>query len=80
MRKTIRAAEAAGARSIVLGGGVMHQPGLIERIRQEVQALLNGYIQDPRIERSIDSYIVLPGLGDQSGVLGAIALSQSLAA
>jgi fructokinase len=61
---------------IVLGGGVMHQPGLIERIRQEVQALLNGYIQAPQIEHSIDSYIVLPGLGDQSGVLGAIALAQ----
>jgi fructokinase len=61
---------------IVLGGGVMQQPGLIERIQQEAQALLNGYIQDPRIERSIDSYIVLPGPSDQSGVLGAIALAQ----
>ena len=58
----------------------MHQPGLIERVRREVQALLNGYIQDPQIERSIDSYIVLPGLGDQSGVLGAIALAQQATA
>ena len=61
---------------IIVGGGVMHQPGLIERIRQNVQSLLNGYVQDPQIERLIDSYIVLPGLGDQSGVLGAIALAE----
>jgi len=71
---------ALSPQRIVLGGGVMHQPGLIERVRREVQALLNGYIQDPQIERSIDSYIVLPGLGDQSGVLGAIALAQQATA
>ena len=57
----------------------MHQPGLIEQVRREVQALLNGYIQVPQIERSIDSYIVLPGLGDQAGVLGAIALARQAA-
>jgi fructokinase len=57
----------------------MHQPGLIERIRQNVQSLLNGYVHDPQIEQSIDTYIVLPGLGDQAGVLGAIALAQLVA-
>jgi fructokinase len=64
---------------IILGGGVMHQPGLIERIRRNVQSLLNGYVQAPQIEQSIDSYIVLPGLGDQAGVLGAIALAEQAA-
>ena len=65
---------------IILGGGVMHQPGMIENIQREVRALLNGYVQSPAIEQSIDTYITLPGLGDQAGVLGAIALAERAAA
>jgi fructokinase len=61
---------------IIVGGGVMHQPGMLARIQRNVQTLLNGYVQDPQIEQAIDTYITLPGLGDQPGVLGAIALAQ----
>jgi fructokinase len=64
---------------IILGGGVLRQPALLARIHQHVQTLLNGYVQAPQIEQSIDTYITLPGLGDQSGVLGAIALAQQAA-
>jgi fructokinase len=64
---------------IILGGGVMHQPGMIENIQREVHALLNGYVQSPAIEQSIDTYITLPGLGDRPGVLGAIALAERAA-
>jgi fructokinase len=60
---------------IVLGGGVMQQPGLIERVRREVQSIINGYLQSDRITRDIDRLIVAPGLGNRSGVLGAIALA-----
>ena len=63
---------------IVLGGGVMSQPQLIGLIRQEVRQLLNQYVQSPAILSRIDEYIVLPGLADRSGVLGAFALAQQL--
>lgn len=56
---------------VVLGGGVMAHAGLLERVREEVAALIGGYV------RSAD--IVAPGLGDRSGVLGAVALAEDLA-
>ena len=61
---------------IVLGGGVMQQPQLFPMIHREVKALLNGYVQSAQIIETIESYIVPPGLGGRSGVLGAIALAQ----
>jgi fructokinase len=66
-------------RRIILGGGVMQQPALFPLIRAEVQQLLNNYVQSPAITRDIDRYIVPPGLGNQSGVLGAFALAGKLA-
>jgi fructokinase len=53
---------------VVMGGGVMQQPGLIEMIRAEWQTLLNGYMQSAEI--------VPPLLGGRSGVLGALALAE----
>ena len=64
---------------IILGGGVMSQPHLFPLIRREVMALLNGYIQAPVVLQHIDSYIVPPGLGNQVGVLGALALAEQAA-
>jgi len=63
---------------IVIGGGVMQQTGVIQMVRREVVELLNGYLQTDRITRDIDQFIVLPALGNQSGMLGAIALAASL--
>lgn len=60
---------------MVIGGGVMQQVGLIENVRSEVVQLLNGYLQTDRITRDIDHFIVPPALGNQSGMLGAIALA-----
>jgi fructokinase len=62
-------------RRIVLGGGVMQQSNLFPLVRGKVQHLLNGYIQSPQILEQIEQYIVPPGLGNRSGVLGAIALA-----
>jgi fructokinase len=59
---------------IILGGGVMRQAHLFPRIRAQVLALLNGYIQAPEILERIADYIVPPALGGDAGVLGAIAL------
>jgi fructokinase len=60
---------------IVVGGGVMQHQGLFLLVRRKVQQFLNGYVQSPQIVESIDQYIVPPALGNQSGVLGAIALA-----
>lgn len=60
---------------IILGGGVMEQQQLFPLIRQNVQGLLNGYVQSPSLLEEIDQYIVPPGLGDRAGVLGAMALA-----
>jgi fructokinase len=64
---------------IVLGGGVMHQNQLFPMIRDKVQSILNGYIQAEEIIKHIDNFIVPPGLGSHSGVLGAIALAMQAA-
>lgn len=61
---------------IVLGGGVMKQLHLFPRIQQKVQSLLNGYIQAAAILEQIEEYIVPPELGDQSGILGALAIAE----
>ena len=63
-------------RRIIMGGGVMEQPQLLPMVRRKVLEELNGYVQAADILEHIDSYIVPPGLGDRSGVLGAIALAQ----
>ncbi len=59
---------------IIMGGGVMDVPGLIEKVRARTIDYLNGYVQHPAIMEQIDAYIVHPGLGNKAGVLGAIAL------
>jgi len=61
---------------IIMGGGVMQQAHLFPLVRQKTQALLNGYVQAPQVLEDIDQYIVPPGLGSQSGMLGAIVLAE----
>lgn len=58
---------------IVLGGGVMGTPGLLEKVRQEAAASGVGYFAgDPA------QVIVAPGLGTNSGLLGALAVALNL--
>lgn len=61
---------------IIMGGGVMQQEQLFPMIRENVQNLLNGYVQVPQIMEKIDEYIVPASLGGRSGVLGAIGLAE----
>lgn len=61
---------------IVCGGGVMHHEQLFPMIRGQVVEMLNGYIQSEAIVDQIDTFIVPPGLGDRSGVVGALELAQ----
>jgi fructokinase len=62
---------------IVIGGGVMNGPGLLELVRREVVALLNGYLDMTAAGPGLDGYICPPALGARAGVLGAIALAQT---
>lgn len=66
---------------LIFGGGVMKAPGLIEAVRHETAARLNGYVTHPRLDADLENYIVTPGLGDDAGITGAIELGrQALAA
>jgi fructokinase len=64
-------------QKVILGGGIMKMPGLLQSVQVKVQALLNHYVYSPAIEGKITEYIVAPGLGDMAGVLGAIALAEA---
>lgn len=64
-------------KKIILGGGVMHQEQLFPLIREEVKRNLNGYLSVPETAANIDSYIVPPGLGDNAGLCGALALGMT---
>lgn len=61
---------------LIFGGGVMKAPGLIESLREQAEARLAGYVQHPRLDRGLASYIVTPGLGDDAGITGAIELGR----
>ena len=58
---------------IVLGGGVTATQGLLDLIRTEAQTANGGYTVG-----KIDELIVPPGLGDNAGLLGALALALDL--
>jgi fructokinase len=55
---------------IVLGGGVMATPGLIERVQQKAVELGSGYFRSDASE-----IVVAPSLSDDTGLLGALALA-----
>jgi fructokinase len=61
---------------IIIGGGVGSIPHLLPRIQKRTKEVINGYIQSPVITENIESYIVSPGLGGRSGMLGGIALAE----
>src|SRR5437588_536586 len=70
-----------------IGGGLlmdgrprhgMDHPSLLEMIREQLKELLGGYLETPALADEIGSYVVAPALGDRAGVLGAIALAQTV--
>jgi fructokinase len=56
----------------------MQREFLFPKVRRRVRDLLNGYVSSKVITENIDDYIVPPGLGSQSGSLGAIALAMQM--
>lgn len=61
-------------KKVILGGGVMQQQHLFPLIREEVKRNLNGYVSASAILDGIDGYIVPPGLGNNAGLCGSLAL------
>lgn len=64
---------------VIAGGGVMERPGLRDAVGRTLRALAAGYLNTPLLSERIDDYLVAPGLGDDAGVLGAIALAREIA-
>ncbi len=56
---------------IIMGGGVMERASIFPLINANLRTLLNEYIEAPDV--------VPPGLGNLSGVLGALALAERAA-
>ncbi len=69
---------AASPQRIVVGGGVMERPGLLDAVRARLPELNAGYLDTVMLGDRINEYIVAPRLGDRAGVLGAIALAQAV--
>jgi len=63
---------------VILGGGVGHKTVLIVKAREYVRQFLNEYVSAPQVISGLDDYIVLPGLGTRSGMLGAMALARGI--
>jgi fructokinase len=59
---------------IVVGGGLRSRV-LGQQLLQHVRQQLNGYLRARTLQDDLAEYIVAPELGDDSGVLGAIALA-----
>jgi fructokinase len=68
---------------IILGGSVckggqLGQTRFLGGVRERLQRTLAGYVASPALSNEgIGSYVSPPGLGDNAGICGAIALAQS---
>ena len=60
---------------VVIGGGVMNRPRLLELVQGQIVALMNGYLSAPVLGDGISRFITAPALGPRAGVLGALALA-----
>jgi fructokinase len=61
---------------VVLGGGVLHLPGLLDAVRESTVERLRGAIDSTAMADGLREYVVAPGLGGSSGVLGALAMAE----
>ena len=65
-------------RRIILGGGVTRKEGLIDLVRERWAELLAGYGTSEIIDGDLADYVVAPELGQDAGLIGAIALAEQL--
>ncbi|WP_129688369.1 ROK family protein [Gottfriedia acidiceleris] len=60
-------------KKIILGGGVMNQMQVFESVYKYLNELVCDYVSLPEL----NEYIVPPGLGNNSGIVGALMLAQN---
>ncbi len=65
---------------IVLGGGVLGTPGLLDSVRARSAALLHGALDGHPAEDLASGFVCRPGLGDRAGVVGALTMAADVAA
>ncbi len=61
---------------IILGGGVMHNEHLLKKTRESFKELLAEYVIHRNFKEDIEKYIISPALGDDAGIVGALALGK----
>ena len=69
-----------GVQRMVLGGGVMQSPGLLDAVRATLPPLAGGYGPAQLATGDPADLLVAPGVPDSSGVVGALALAADLLA
>ena len=60
---------------VIIGGGVANKEGMIEKIREEFDAIKGDYLALPNSK----DYIVFPELGNDSGLMGGYILAEEIA-
>lgn len=71
-------AYATGVQRVVVGGGVLKAPGLLDEARRQLALVTGGPLAGHPIATDPWDFIVAPALHDRSGVLGAIAAARSV--
>lgn len=62
-------------KRVIVGGGVMHRPELLVLTRKYFLELITGYIDVSSFMDNGSDYIVAPGCGEHSAVLGALQIA-----
>jgi fructokinase len=57
----------------------MKTPGLIEALRRATVRRLGGYVRASQLDSGFERFVTGPGLGDDSGITGAILLGKRAA-
>jgi fructokinase len=70
---------ALSPQRIILGGGVMQLPGLLEATRRRMLEALGGYVDSSALEQGACTYVVAPKLGGGSGIAGGLVLAERAA-
>jgi fructokinase len=63
---------------IVFGGGVMTNGKVLTHVRRRARELLGGYLPVARVSGDLTDFLVPPGLGERSGLVGAALLAHGL--
>ncbi len=79
----VNMAYAFSPERLIIGGSVakagqLGSEGLLKMIRERMSDALNGYAIPAAMTRDPNTFIVRPGLGDDAGVCGAIALASQM--